>query len=162
MTRPIQCPSCQERLPTTMDAFCSYCQEPLEFPKENEIDATRNQTIPESEIELANSTSLLVARKCPNCKGDSFTKTRPEFLAFQWDRICDSCGTRYTPPNPIWAGPLYLLAGLASLAISIFLYLNTTNRGMPSQGMFALGLIGLSCVLLSVKEMVYRTKAIDE
>jgi hypothetical protein len=32
-------------------------------------------------------------------------------VAFADDRVCKSCGTRYTPPTPKWAGVLLIVIG---------------------------------------------------
>src|SRR5262245_32692002 len=53
-----------------------------------------------------------VAGACPKCGSISFRRHRPEgMVAFAYDRICTNCGTRYTPPTPIWAAIVFILAG---------------------------------------------------
>jgi hypothetical protein len=61
-----------------------------------------------------------VSRACPSCGGLGFRRMRPDrWVAFTQDRVCKACGTRYTPPTPIWAGIVLLLAGLVLLSIGV-------------------------------------------
>jgi hypothetical protein len=54
-----------------------------------------------------------ISATCPECGGAEFTRRKPKRLvAYVSDRVCRACGTRYTPPTPIWAGILFLFAGL--------------------------------------------------
>jgi hypothetical protein len=54
-----------------------------------------------------------VSRVCPECGETGYKGVRPERLvAFTWDHVCKSCGTRYTPPTPTWASVVFILAGL--------------------------------------------------
>src|SRR5262249_24744197 len=49
----------------------------------------------------------------PACGHADFWQRRPErLIAFKRDRVCTSCGTRYTPPTPWWAALVFIAAGL--------------------------------------------------
>src|SRR5262249_4569138 len=72
-----------------------------------------------SQVVLSNQTSVPaprnypVSRSCPNCKQTQFKSVRPDrWVTFTWDRVCSDCGTRYSPPAPEWAVPVFFLAGL--------------------------------------------------
>src|SRR5262245_8660516 len=40
-----------------------------------------------------------IGRSCPECGDKEYTKRAPNALiAFTSDRVCNTCGTRYTPP----------------------------------------------------------------
>src|SRR5437868_1346458 len=46
-----------------------------------------------------------VSQVCPECGGTEFKTVQPDrWIAFSRDRVCKSCGTRYIPPTPWWAG----------------------------------------------------------
>jgi hypothetical protein len=59
-----------------------------------------------------------MSKVCPSCGGTAYTTVYPErMIAFQKDRICEACGTRYSLPTPRWAGVVFVLLGLLSLNI---------------------------------------------
>jgi hypothetical protein len=65
-------------------------------------------------------TRLPISKKCPNCQGVDFKGIKPEGLvAFTNDRECKNCGTRYTPPTPLWAAVVFIVVGLLILLINI-------------------------------------------
>jgi hypothetical protein len=54
-----------------------------------------------------------ISTACPQCGGTRYARRKPDrWVAFVSDRVCKACGTRYTPPTPVWAAALFLLAGL--------------------------------------------------
>jgi hypothetical protein len=54
-----------------------------------------------------------VSRVCPKCGGTTFRRVRPaSMVAFALDRVCEACGTRYTPTTPLWAAIAMILTGL--------------------------------------------------
>ena len=62
-------------------------------------------------------TKYPVSRKCPKCHGTDFKRVRPEGrVAFTDDRVCKSCGTRYTP---LWAAVLFIVIGAIILLVDI-------------------------------------------
>jgi hypothetical protein len=65
-------------------------------------------------------TKYPVSRKCPKCQGIDFKRVRPEGrVAFTDDRVCKGCGTRYTPPTPLWAAALFIIIGVIILLIDV-------------------------------------------
>jgi hypothetical protein len=51
---------------------------------------------------------------CPACGCAEYALTETkQAIAFQHDRICSKCATRYTPPTPIWGAVLFILLGVA-------------------------------------------------
>jgi hypothetical protein len=77
----------------------------------------RYQTATRPSGEPATQTSAMpapypVSEVCPNCRSNQYTRQRPEkWVTFAWDRVCNECGTRYTPPTPMWAAILFLVVG---------------------------------------------------
>jgi hypothetical protein len=66
-------------------------------------------------------TKFLISRKCPKCQGIDFKRVKPERpIAFTDDRECKSCGTRYTPPTPLWASVVFIGIGVLILLVDIF------------------------------------------
>jgi hypothetical protein len=50
---------------------------------------------------------------CPNCDGIEYTEVTPEGGgAIAHDRVCRGCGTRYTPPTPLWVAVLLIASGV--------------------------------------------------
>lgn len=61
-----------------------------------------------------------VSKICPQCGSGDFTRVRPErWIAFAWDRVCGQCGTRYSPPTPLWAALVFLAIGLGFTALGV-------------------------------------------
>jgi hypothetical protein len=59
-----------------------------------------------------------VSNFCPRCGKAPYTKTKPEGLvALANDRICLVCGTRFTPPAPVWHGYGFIALGVFLLAV---------------------------------------------
>ncbi len=55
-----------------------------------------------------------VSKCCPNCGSTSYQVKDPEgLIGFAYDRVCNKCHTRYTPPTPWWAGYAFIAAGSA-------------------------------------------------
>lgn len=53
-----------------------------------------------------------VATICPDCSSTAYHPVRPAaWVAYMNDRVCEACGTRYTPPTPRWAAVLFLVNG---------------------------------------------------
>jgi hypothetical protein len=65
-------------------------------------------------------TKCPISRKCPKCQGIDFKRVKPERpIAFTDDRECKSCGTRYTPPTPLWAAVVFIAIGVLILLVDI-------------------------------------------
>lgn len=66
--------------------------------------------------------NYIISRSCPRCGAKGFQPVKPDrLIAFTKDRICISCGTRYIPPTPPWAGILFVLLGLFMLGLGILM-----------------------------------------
>jgi hypothetical protein len=73
-----------------------------------------------------------VSAVCPNCGGKEFRTTRPErWIAYTLDRVCKSCGTRYSPPTPRWAGIIFIILGFPLVAIGLFGVVASLMQGSP-------------------------------
>jgi hypothetical protein len=104
--------------------------------------------------------SYPVSRVCPSCGHAEFKARRPERLvAFTWDRVCKACGTRYTPPTPLWAGVVFLAVGLLLFSfgsISIGLRLLSGNLvGVPAMACEGfLAFLGLLAILQGTRSIL--------
>jgi hypothetical protein len=64
-----------------------------------------------------------IAGHCPQCGSASFTRVRvKQGLAFTDDRKCKECGTRYTPPTPIWAAVVFTVLGCFLMGVSVVFF----------------------------------------
>jgi hypothetical protein len=93
-----------------------------------------------------------VSRKCPcpNCDATEYTQV-PAYRGSMFTnvRTCTVCGTRYTPPTPLWEavvsivlGILFVLPGIVTIGVGI------KEAITMQQGAFALLFIGGMCVCL--------------
>jgi hypothetical protein len=77
-----------------------------------------------------------IARCCPRCGDDNFKKFNPKQFVIVNDRICNTCGSRYTPPTPRWEGILMLIIGavffLIGAGIVIIAVMHNAMSGNPS------------------------------
>jgi hypothetical protein len=61
-----------------------------------------------------------ISRQCPKCNGIDFKKVYPDgAIAFTDDRVCKNCGTRYTPPTPLWAAVVFIVVGVFILLVDV-------------------------------------------
>jgi hypothetical protein len=99
---------------------------------------------------------------CPQCRGTEYTCRKPKRLvAFVSDRVCRSCNTRYTPPTPVWAGILFLLAGLTlpflGLALTSLLVHPFSIAGLVCEGVIAA--LGVAAFVGGIRELVNSERA---
>jgi hypothetical protein len=108
-----------------------------------------------------------ICNKCPNCGGIEFKKVKPEAaIAFTYDRTCNACGARYTPPTPFWAAVLFIAAGGLFLAGDLF-FAGTVVYGMLAWekkpdfcfGM-EMGVGGAMCLGIGVPCIIYGVRSI--
>lgn len=99
-----------------------------------------------------------ISRKCPTCHGIDFKRVAPEAaLAFTDDRVCKSCGTRYTPPTPLWAAVIFLVVGIVIILLNIAAGVVASNAGRfwfsVRIGIFhSLTLpVGIGCVIYGIR-----------
>jgi hypothetical protein len=110
----------------------------------------------------ASSAAYPVASACPQCGSTSHKRQRPEgWVAFTWDRVCTECGTRHTPPTPLWAAFVFLVAGLLLTGFGGVALLMRTTSGDPNPvaipGMLCegfLGVIGLLALIHGIRSLV--------
>src|SRR5262245_21645232 len=83
------------------------------------------------QIAVAGS-GLPVSEACPACGGTQYRRVRPTtWVAFASDRVCSACNTRYTPPTPVWAGVLFIVAGLLLAGFGAFSIIIRLASGNP-------------------------------
>jgi hypothetical protein len=74
-----------------------------------------------------------ISKVCPQCGATEYTTKPPrQFIAFAKDRVCKACETRYTPPTPVWAAIVFILAGIPLLALGVFTLVVPAIRGNPA------------------------------
>jgi hypothetical protein len=62
-----------------------------------------------------------LGKVCPTCRSPEYTTTMAtRWIAFQHDRVCKACRTRYTPPTPAWAAILFILIGSVFIVGMVF------------------------------------------
>jgi hypothetical protein len=60
----------------------------------------------------------IVSPVCPKCQSRNYKRVRPKsWVAFRSDRVCTACTCRYTPPTPLWAGPIFVTVGVLLAAV---------------------------------------------
>ena len=99
---------------------------------------------------------VAVATNRPSCGGAAFRRVKPRALiAFASDRVCKACGTRYTPPTPLWAALLFILTGtlFGGLGVSILLvgaYVSAVNHTKLDETptLFPFGLIVVGALVI--------------
>jgi hypothetical protein len=94
---------------------------------------------------------------CPQCGGTKYTRRKPNRLvAFVNDRVCRACNTRYTPPTPVWAGVLFLLAGLTlpflGLVLTSLLVHPFSIAGLICEGVIAA--LGVAAFVGGIRELI--------
>jgi uncharacterized protein (DUF983 family) len=82
-------------------------------------------------------------RDCPRCGGREFSRCKPKaWVAFVSDRKCKACGTRYTPPTPLWAAFIFIVVGVGTLVGGLAFVELLVSRESPNP----LGLAFWACI----------------
>jgi hypothetical protein len=107
-------------------------------------------------------TEYPISATCPQCGGTEYTRRKPKRLvAFVSDRVCRACNTRYTPPTPVWAGILFLLAGLTlpflGLVLTSLLVNPFSIAGLICEGVIAA--LGVAVFVGGIRELVNSERA---
>jgi hypothetical protein len=102
-------------------------------------------------------TEYPISATCPQCGGTEYTRRKPRRLvAFVSDRVCRACNTRYTPPTPVWAGIVFLLAGLTlpflGFVLTGLLVHPFSLAGLVCEGVFAA--LGVATFVGGIRELV--------
>lgn len=80
-------------------------------------------------------------------------------MAYKWDRVCKECGTRYTPPTPVWAGWVFIFAGLplagfGCLSVLMRLVAGGDILGIPAMACEGfLGVIGCLAIYHGIRAL---------
>jgi hypothetical protein len=108
-----------------------------------------------------------VSMACPKCQGVRYKKEKPEALvAFVPDRVCEACGTRYTPPTPRWAGGLIMLCGVGMLGFGALIVVDhirnkDISKDFPHLPVFMCGVPGFAALGYGLKHLVGPEKPVD-
>jgi hypothetical protein len=82
-------------------------------------------------------------------------------VAFVSDRVCRTCNTRYMPPTPVWAGILFLVAGLTlpflGLVLTSLLFHPFSIAGLVCVGVIAA--LGVATFVGGIRELVNSERA---
>lgn len=164
-----RCPHCGVDLPTVRDAFCPECREDLDCapeysPVEQELVSVPAPKVPAPEVLSKNLAEdrrviLPICSRCPNCGRNEYLPIRPaRIIAFRSDRECETCGTDYSPPTPLWAAIIFILLGIiftAGCGISLFLAIaDGSILALPSNALFfALGVLCIRHGIQSLREV---------
>jgi len=103
-----------------------------------------------------------VSRVCPACGDSGFKRVAPErWVAYGSDRVCRACGTRYTPPTPLWAGVVFVIVGLVLLGFGlvggVFSLLAVDVLALGYEGF--LGLLGVLALAQGIRSLIRPGKA---
>lgn len=74
--------------------------------------------------------------ECPECGSTTYRNVAPESAHFVYDRICDECETRYTPPTPTWMAVVGVCTAVTILLIIVTFFTLAFVQGPP-------GLVGV-------------------
>jgi hypothetical protein len=107
-------------------------------------------------------TEYPISATCPQCGGAEYTCRKPRRLvAFVSDRVCQACNTRYTPPTPVWAAILFLLAGFTlpflGLVLTSLLVHPFSIAGLVCEGVIAA--LGVAAFVGGIRELVNSERA---
>lgn len=155
-----RCPHCGCVLPAIRDAFCPECRQGLDEPP-NEPRSGQKSFTSVGSVSSASAplSKYPVGHVCPACQNPEYKQVRPDrWITFTWDRVCKSCGTRYTPPTPLWAGMAFIIAGLPLVAFGLFGVVVGLARGNPipiaCEGVLAF--LGILAIIHGGRSLVFR------
>ena len=137
------CPHCKTNIFPMADRICPNCRGNLDG-------APTQQRIPDG----------VIARVCPNCASSEHRKIKPDTLvAFEYNRICEKCGTLYVPPTPLWASILFVIIGLVftlGAAWEMILHFNAAEPGLIFwKGVWLI--LGISVLLYGIRSRLQRS-----
>jgi hypothetical protein len=146
----LRCAICRERIDSIIDGrFCDGCDYPVHNDCARAAGAdTAEDVCPDCGADLGKITRRAARRRagarhqgppypvskvCPECGHDKYEKRRPKgWVAFTDDRVCKECGTRYSPPTPLWAALVFIVGGLllaGAGAIFFFVFVLSLRGG---------------------------------
>ncbi len=149
----VHCRHCGQTYLTTVEnpdgelpAQCDACQKPGDLVSGDEALLAAQQQVRRQTESIG---PLPISRLCPGCGGGEYRTARPNrWIAFTLDRVCKSCGTRYTPPTPRWAGIIFILLGIPLAGFGLFGVATGLAHGnlLPLACEGLLGLLGLLAI----------------
>jgi hypothetical protein len=94
----------------------------------------------------------------PSCQANEYKTVKPETkVAFLPDRVCSACGTRYTPPTPMWAAILFIVLGLLGTAVLLTMLFGSTAGPIRSGLWIYFGLVPcLLCVVYGFRSLIRK------
>jgi hypothetical protein len=102
-----------------------------------------------------------ISGKCPACGGINFKRVKSKgMVAFTDDRVCAGCGTRYTPPTPLWAGVAFIISALA-LPVLGFVLITLLFNPFSILGLFCEGVFILFALIVfigGVRELIKHSE----
>jgi hypothetical protein len=154
MSGPIKCPNCGAQC----QAGTLVCNCGSTLPETNPVAPVESARPIASEqpfdIGKRLNTPYPVSRTCPKCGSTAYKSVQPKtMVAFTWDRVCQGCSTRYTPPTPLWARLIFAGFGLAALvggAITAYAVMQGAHSAFGLLGPIAFILAGLGCLYKAV------------
>lgn len=166
----LKCLRCQQRIGSVLEgSFCNTCDSPVHTqcarPESSAglcpacgSEATVKPPAPPAPPPEGPA-PYPVNKDCPKCGPGEFKKRKPKrYIAFTYDRVCKSCGMRYTPPTPVWAGVLFLLVGILILGfVALSVLASLVNEGgvfMPPQ-MWAYAFVGLLVIYHGASSLLW-------
>jgi hypothetical protein len=106
----------------------------------------------------------MISPVCPKCQSRDYKKVRPQsWVAFGKDRLCTTCFCRYTPPTPLWAGPVFLVVGLLLAVVCGLIAVASLLQGRVTDPIGtvvfgALAILGMAAIAHGVRVLVYPAR----
>jgi hypothetical protein len=112
----------------------------------------------------ATSGQYPVAASCPKCACTEFRRVKVDRpVAFTDDRECTACGTRYTPPTPLWAAVVFVLlgalitaGGATGVVVYLFLVEKSFIEGIHLGVATTVTGIGVACTFFGIRSLRSR------
>jgi hypothetical protein len=147
----------QAQVGSSPDMRCSACGMDLDQAKALAAAARKDAQEQVQSKPIALLGEYPISKICPKCANTTFSTARSrKWVAFTNDRVCKDCGTRYTPPTPMWGAVVLILAGLGLagfMAVSLILrVLSGAVWAVPAMACEAfLGFLGIVAIIQGVR-----------
>jgi hypothetical protein len=174
--QPGNCPECGSnaaQIKSISDRERREREQLLRQDRQVQVESMRgdagSQAVFSSQPSIPAARNYPVSRLCPNCKQTKFKSVRPDrWVTFTWDRVCSDCGTRYSPPAPEWAVPVFFLAALLLAVIGcgslVFSWFPALLTSKPSDlcGGFVGTAGGIFFLILAVAAILQGVRALRQ